>query len=273
MKLQFVFILLFLLSSSSSTTSITKHSVVGDNAAFITSDEYDNGYPVEKYHSVLDTFIKIYSPVIARRGGTFHILRDFKDGSVNAWAWRIADEYHLEVPGGMSKYYLISEEGFITTICHEIGHLLGGSPTKGRRGNISVEGQSDYFSTSKCLERMLAEITPYQDLKVDEEVERICTDSNSQNCRRALNGMKSLTSYYAKIEKVEFPSLFKDSPRVVRSTLKTHPKSQCRLDTMKRAYFCPVDRDEEFSFEDQKIGACHLNYFPEFARPKCWYRE
>lgn len=273
MKLQFVFILLFLFSTFSSTTSIRKHSVVGDNAAFITSDEYDNGYPAEKYHSVLDTFIKIYSPVIAKRGGTFHILRDFKDGSVNAWAWRIADEYHLEIPGGMSKYYLISEEGFIATICHEIGHLLGGSPTKGLGGNISVEGQSDYFSTSKCINRMLSKITPYKELKADSEVIKICKNDSNQNCMRAFSGMKSLTSYYAKLEKVSFPSLHSEATNIVRETLKNHPKSQCRLDTMKRAYFCPVDQDEDFSFDDQRVGACHLNHFPEFARPKCWYRE
>ena len=165
MKLQIILTLFILLTLGSSapnsySTSIARHAVVGDDVAFILSNDYDNGYPEQKYTYVLDTFIEVYTPIIAKRGGTFHILRDFKDGSVNAWAWRIGSEYHLEVPGGMSKYYLITEEGFIATICHELGHLLAGSPTKGQGGNISVEGQSDYFSSSKCLSRMLLKISP-----------------------------------------------------------------------------------------------------------------
>lgn len=251
-----------------------RYSVVGGDAAFIDSNEYDNGYPETKYHQVLDTFIRVYSPTIAKRGGTFHILRDFSDGAVNAWAWRLGNEFHLEVPGGMSRYYLISEEGFIMTICHELGHLLGGAPLKTQKKNISAEGQSDYFSTSKCIERMLLEITPYKKIKSDPEVISICKHNSSKYCQRAFSGMKSLTSYYAKLEGAKFPSLLNESTRVVRSTLSsTHPKAQCRLDTMKRGFLCPVNRDEDFSFDDPKVGACNLNHYPEFARPACWYKE
>lgn len=250
-----------------------KSSVVNNHDFIILSDEYDNGYPEHKYHEILDLFIEVYTPIFKTRGGSFHILRDFKDGSVNAWAWRLSDEYHLEVPGGMSRYYLITEEGFITTICHEIGHLLGGAPIKGSRGSISSEGQSDYYSSSKCLKRILPLVTPYKEISSDPEIEKICDQDPSPICARAFNGMKSLTSYYAKLEKMKFPGLFSDSTYIAKKTIDSHPKSQCRLDTMKRGYFCPVDMDEDFSLSSILTGACHLNYFPEFARPVCWFKE
>ena len=262
-----------LLLFSLSIFGLGKSSGVGEHALYLDSDEYDNGYPESKYNSVLDTFIEIYSPIIAKRGGTFHILRDFSDGAVNAWAWRIGNEYHLEIPGGMSRYHLINEEGFITIICHEIGHMLGGAPFRSDYNTISVEGQSDYFSTSKCLRRMLRAISPYKPISMDSEVEKICKDSSEENCERAFSGMKSITSYFAKIEKVKAPGLFSDSTRVVSRTLKAHPKSQCRLDTMKRGFLCPVDEDVDFSSDDNKTGSCHQDYFPEFSRPKCWFRE
>lgn len=262
--------LLFILLTLLSLISATKHSVVPNKDALILSDEYDNGYPENKYNEILDKFIEIYTPVIAIKGGTFHILRDFKDGSVNAWAWRLSDEFHLEVPGGMSRYYLISEEGFITTICHELGHLLGGAPLKGSKSHISSEGQSDYFGASHCLKRVLSEITPYKPLKVDPELETVCSD---ELCKRAMSGMKSINAYYAKIAKVPFPRLSIESTEVARRTKDSHPKPQCRLDTMKRAYLCPVSFKDEVSYEDPKVGSCHLNYFPEFARPACWFKE
>lgn len=264
---------LFLLLLLPLTISATKHSVVGDNYSLV-SDDYNNGYPESKYHSVLDTFISVYTPLIAKRGGSFHILRDFSDGAVNAWAWRTGDEYHLEVPGGMSRYYLISEEGFISTICHELGHLLGGAPLKRQRSTISLEGQSDYFAGAKCLKRILSYIQPYKKIKNDPEVEEICSKNETYpNCRRALSGMKSLTSYYAKLENTHSPNFSTPASNRVATTLKNHPKAQCRLDTMKNGYLCPVDFETPFSVNDLSIGACHSTHYPEFARPRCWFKR
>lgn len=270
-----MFRLLFILLTLPTFLSATKYSVVPDKDSLFVSDEYNNGYPEEKYNEVLDKFIEIYTPVIAAKvkGATLHILRDFKDGSVNAWAWRLSDEFHLEVPGGMSRYYLINEEGFITTICHELGHLLGGAPLKGSYGKISSEGQSDYFAGSHCLKRMLSEIKSYKPLKFDPEVEAVCKESTEPECKRAMSGMKSLNAYWAKIAKVNFPSLLLESTYVARRTLDSHPKPQCRLDTMRRAYLCPISFNQEVSYDDPSVGACHLNFFPEFARPVCWYKE
>lgn len=209
--------------------------------------DYDNGYPQSKYNEVLQTFKDIYGPTIEEHGGTFHIQSDWSDGAVNMWAWRWGDQFWLEIPGGMSRYYLINEEAFVLSICHELGHLLGGPPLKGEY--ISLEGQSDYYSTSGCVQRMLVAIRPYKNLPSNNEIDEFCRGTNDQAlCRRISKGALSLTSYYAKLEKVSFPKISTPSIVVVSQTLRTHPPAQCRLDTF-------------------------IAGLKNQPRPKCWYKK
>lgn len=236
---------------------VEEHVTVEDRNSAV-ENPYDNGYKEERYHFVLDKVIETFNPEFVSRGQELKILRDWGDGAVNAWAFRIGAEAWLEVPGGMSRYHLISEEGFLMTICHELGHLLGGFP---HRLKISFEGQSDYYAPMKCMEKILKSLkVPSKAPSVD--VGKICQGSF---CEERLNGIKSLTSYYAFLEKAPSPSLNTPSRGQVRQTLSSHPPAQCRFDTMIRSLGC--SNREPFSYSSQKEGACA----DRFSRPKCWY--
>lgn len=213
-------------------------------------DRYDNGYPQERYEWILDRLIEIYSPEIAERGGAFHILRDWSDGAVNMWAFKLGQEYWLEIPGGMSRYHLITEEGFLMSACHELGHLLGGAPYKGNgQSQISLEGQSDYSAGKDCIEKVLSQIEPYKNEEASADVKEICALRADINlCERSLIGALSITSYYAELEKVSFPKLSTPSSVRVGETLRVHPPAQCRLDTFFAGY------------ENKQ-------------RPTCWYKN
>jgi len=238
-------LLLSLLFAINSTLALSPVCQLVDDHEFapLTKDPYNNGYPESRYHLVLNEFIKEFTPDIEKRGGTFHILRDWSDGAVNAWAWRIGDEFWLEVPGGMSRYHLINEFGFLTTLCHELGHLEGGAP---HGSEISYEGQADYYSTMKCMHRILKRLGHSND--------------------KLLSGIKSLTSYYAFLEKSDPPQINTPDLTQARQTLRSHPKSQCRFDTMVRAMKC--DNKDHFSYDNPNTGACQGS----LARPLCWYR-
>jgi hypothetical protein len=239
---------IILIFSSSLSFALEKHPLVHNHHAFVEKgDIYDNGYPQTKYNEVLNTFKRVYGLIIKKEGGTFHIMDDWSDGAVNMWAWRQGSEYWLEIPGGMSRYHLINEEAFIVTICHELGHLLGGEPTRGN-GSISLEGQADYYSTSSCVKQMLKEIKPYKGVTIDQEVlDRCSGEAQLDTCQRALMGSLSITSYYAFLEKVGFPKLSTPSQRRVAQTLRIHPKAQCRLDTLYAGF----------------VGG---------IRPRCWFK-
>lgn len=218
------------------------------NAFSPSGGPYDNGYPQTRYQNVLDIIISIYSPIVAARGGTFHILSDWTDGAVNMWAFKLGSEFWLEIPGGMSRYHLITEEGFVLSACHELGHLLGGAPFKGAV-DISLEGQSDYYASRFCIGKVLSILDPYKQKIENEEVSKICADAEDvQICERVLDGALSLSSYYAELEKVTTPRFDSPSEKIVAETLKVHPPAQCRLDTFFAGYF-------------------------KKARPTCWYKN
>jgi hypothetical protein len=221
---------------------------------------YDNGYKKERYHYVLDKVIETFNPRFSKMGQVLKILRDWGDGAVNAWAFRVGDEAWLEVPGGMARYHLISEEGFLMTICHELGHLIGGYP---HRNEISYEGQSDYFAPMKCMEDILLALKAKENLPTS-GAQFKCV---GKFCQQRMVGIRSLTSYYAFLEKVPNPSLSTPSSQVVRQTSRAHPPAQCRFDTMVRALGC--SNRSPFSYSNEIDGAC----LDSSSRAKCWYRN
>lgn len=246
------------------------------------NSEYDNGYQEERFEHVLQVFQSLYRPLIESKGGTLLIKKDWQDGAVNAFAWRNWNEYHMEILGGASRYYLVSEDAFILLICHEMGHLLGGKPGSFQ---ISLEGQADYFSSAKCTRLMYQQIPHWDNPQVaDPAQEEIATakakcqqsfspQAKQELCQRSLLAGLSLAKLWAKIDASAAVSLLKRDSGQVTRTLDVHPKAQCRLDTYVAGALCPVSVLEEFSFEDEKLGACHMERFSTFARPGCWFRE
>lgn len=261
MKYTFIsFIILLFLGNSSVTPVRQKICQLVENHVTmdlsLPENRYDNGYTEQRYHFVLDSIIAVFGPLIQERGGRLRIKRDWTDGAVNAWAERWGELYILEIPGGMARYHLINEEGFLTTICHELGHLLGGSP---HRRTISVEGQADYYSTMKCMELILAEL----DYPHDHENLSEC---HGDYCQARLSGALSLSSYYAELARRPVPRLDTPDLSTVSRTRVDHPPAQCRFDTMVAGIKC-ANRDD-FSYENAREGAC---LDPVGARPSCWF--
>ena len=226
------------------TSILLTQNLVGGEYRLSPLNKFDNGYPESQYNHVIDQLIKVYEPIINEQGGELIVLSDWNDGAVNMWAERWGDQYRLEIPGGMSRYYLIGEEAFIISICHELGHLLGGPPAN---GVISFEGQSDFFANQECSRWILESVQPWKKLKVDSEVEKFCRAADEPTlCEKVVQGSKMLTSYYAELENSLFPNISTPDLSSVQSTLATHPRAQCRLDTL-------------------------LAGFLHESRPNCWF--
>lgn len=211
-------------------------------------DRWNNGYTEARYHSVLDSVYSVLVPLVQARGGELVFWRDWSDGAVNMWAWRQGKRYILEIPGGMARYSLINEPAFLLSVCHEFGHLLGGEP---RRGEISYEGQADYYATRACIQRVLANVEEREILLPvtarQKEAETFCGPTSERQCWRTLLGALSLTAYYAEIERAASPRFFTPARNQVDETLRTHPPAQCRLDTFLAGYL-------------------------QRPRPRCWFK-
>jgi hypothetical protein len=259
--MKFFTALLFILSLNIESSTLTQRvplcSLVDNHITldFTSENRWDNGYKEERYHHVLDTVYDTFAPKFHDRGGRFVILRDWSDGAVNAWASRQGNRYEIEVPGGMARYSLINEEAFLLTICHELGHLLGGYP---HSNEISFEGQSDYYAVMKCMEPLLVALD-YQQEEAD------VRDCEGEFCQARLRGIQSLTSYYAELARQSPPTLATPSLERPRQTQARHPSAQCRFDTMIASLHC--ENREDFSYVDALTGSC----VDAGARPRCWF--
>jgi hypothetical protein len=199
--------------------------------------QFDNGYTEAQFDNVLSVFRKVYEPIVEALQGKLVIEADWTDGAVNMWAERWGNQYRLEIPGGMARYYLINEGAFALSICHELGHLLGGAP---QRGLISLEGQADYSATRDCMGKIIIHL-PFPELRqIDSEVLTLCETRAAEDpviCRTTLQAAVQLSALYAEIERTPRPLLSTPSQSVVQETLVTHPPAQCRLDTFAAGFW------------------------------------
>jgi hypothetical protein len=80
----------------------------------------------------------------------YHI--DWYNDAVNAVAYKIGDQRHVTLYGGLLRHIAIKPEGAGLVLAHEIGHHHGGAPRYTGSGNdwASCEGQADYWAALVC---------------------------------------------------------------------------------------------------------------------------
>jgi len=268
-----IFLFFFLTTLITKDLAEMKSSFLPPHGLTSPLNEWDNGYTEAEFENIISIIKKIYGPLMAKKGGVLKIKKDWRDGAVNAFAWREGDEYWLEILGGMARYSLVTEDAFVTVICHELGHLLGGLPKDGR---ISNEGQSDYFATLKCTRKifpLLNQKKYFNDYLPREMCQQVFEQELAiNNCVRGHFSAKALGTLYAKIAKVKAPDFHTPDQSKVKRTSYNHPKPQCRLDTIVAGSLCVINKDDPISYKNYKDGSCNADLQKVGFRPRCWYR-
>ena len=155
-----------------------------------------------------DTALKFEDILEPSLPGDLTIVFEHQEDRANAELTRAGEALTIRVWGGMLNHALMTEETLLLLLCHEIGHFLGGPPTKSRGGWSSTEGQADYYSSFQCARSVgLDEVSFY--------------DS-------ALN----LTRIYSALTFSPEPRLESCDPVKVVRTNFGYPSVQCRLDTL-----------------------------------------
>jgi hypothetical protein len=225
------------------------------------------------FNKILDEVEKVYRPIFKARGANLVIERKWQDGTVNAYAFQQGRDWHVAMFGGLARHRLLNHDGFMSVACHEFGHHLGGSP---RRGWAAVDGQSDYFSTSKCMKRVLdqrAEIEASEPKDKDDKFgfdkcsEVYHSEKEIRICQKILVAGKSLAAVLSSLAGGRAPLLTTPDRSIISRTDTAHPQAQCRLDTFFQGAICDRPYDEDFDRDDERVGACEgLG-----SRPLCWY--
>lgn len=264
-----------------------KEGLVPENKLWISTDAKNASQIDEaKFNEVIDKVQKIYEPIIATFGGTLKIQRKWDDGTVNAYASRTDDIWHVKMFGGLARHEAITEDGLATVVCHEIGHHIGGAPKKvswfSSSRWASNEGQSDYFATLKCLRKVFRSennLAAVKKLNVPQEVIDTCETQFSDEqdkliCQRgAMAGMSVASLFQSLREQEEGPKFATPDAKVVKKTSHSHPQTQCRLDTYYSGALCAIDENLDVDQEDEAIGVCYREAGDTSGvRPLCWFK-
>ncbi|MFZ8934727.1 MAG: M48 family metalloprotease [Bacteriovoracaceae bacterium] len=292
-----VFLLLFAFTAFNGWTcdEFGNTGIVEENDLRIAAWDKANSNSMTKseFIQIISQIERIYSPIFRSKGKTLVIKKDWEDSVVNAYAKLSGTTAHVVMSGGLARHPVITNDALALVVCHEVGHHIGGAPTKNVRsfGGRSIswasnEGQADYWGSLKCMRRYLStqdNVSYIDSIKIPTEVKNLCEgsfhDLDSQAiCMRTTLAGHSLASMFRAIRTrngrvMNELSYVNKDPRVVKNMDDAHPAPQCRLDTYFSGSLCDKDIRETVSYTDFNSGVCtQVNGYNAGTRPKCWYR-
>lgn len=237
----------------------------------------------KEFNRMIDAVKKVYVPIFKKLRQNFRIEEAWDDNQANAFAGVRGSNRYILLYGGYARHPLMTKDGFLSVICHEIGHHLGGYPKKIGSYWSSSEGQADYFSTLKCMKEVLRTYDDNQEvataLELPEEVKKQCRFQYPQHrdyfiCLRSAKAAEDHGKVIADLtdnKDLEI-SLLTPAREVTPATNLRHPSPQCRVDTKYQGALCNVPTDIPLDSFDETKGACHFNNFNILGnRPACWF--
>jgi hypothetical protein len=231
-----------------------------------------------EFDQVLDRVQQVYGPIVQQMGGTLSIDRNWSNGQVNAYAERNGTTWIISMYGGFARHPKVTTDAFMAVACHELGHHLGGAP-QFKNDWASIEGQSDYYSSLKCLRRMFEQDDNQKILNgmtLDPAAVAACKSQHGSKqdelvCIRSTMAGISLAEVLAQGSSAR-PALLSPDKSEVTKTYTAHPEAQCRLDTVFEAALCRIPFAQDVDASDYQIGSCYSPDHTRGARPRCWFK-
>ena len=237
------------------------------------------------FNKINDDISAIYAPIFKARGATLSVVRNWTDGTVNAYARQLGKVWEVQMFGGLARHETITHDGFALVLCHEIGHHIGGAPKKASwYGSdwASNEGQADYWGNLKCMREYMESqdnVTIVASMQIDPVAAATCaaqfSDANDiAICERSAMAGMSLANLFRALRNQTVAMRFDTPDRsIVTKTNDNHPDSQCRLDTYYAGAICTVAKEADVSATDATVGTCNVSTGQTLGiRSTCWYK-
>ena len=287
-----LFYLLFMLviscgSSQAVTSPTSATDTVGREVIFMPENDLhlEDGFFLSsmsqsEFNSVINKLTNAYSSVVANLGANLKIIGNWRDNTVNAYAYQKGAYWYVDIFGGLARRPELSPDGLALVVCHELGHHLGGFPDYVGEW-ASSEGQSDYFSTQACAKKIWGGETSnnrrayengsYSAVKFCEQ--SLISDSKVPLCVRTVDASMGLASLLG--GGGNFSPLRPDKTEV-RRTKTSHPNAQCRLDTYAQGVICAARWYDmvipQSEYQTSKYTCTRSKGYQEGNRPLCWFK-
>jgi hypothetical protein len=252
----------------------------------------------ERFNQIIDQMMAPWMMIAKSRGINLTVERNWTDPTVNAFAAQSGNNWKIAMFGGLARRPEVTEDGFALVVCHELGHHFGGYAFYGNSEWGAAEGEADYFSTDVCAKYVWGQQPQknmmYRSLNgVPDIVTQACsaawkTNANAQGwCVRAAAGSLSLASLLASLQGAPPPRFDSPDKTQVPTTDTSHPRAQCRLDTLFQGTLCTKKWDMTVipakgfpegqsspaaEIEAMKYSCFTRENFNMGTRPLCWFK-
>ena len=255
---------------------------------------FTNNISEQEFNAIVNKIINAYKPLVVAHGAVLKSNNLWSDSTVNASAEQSGNSWIINMYGGLARRSEVTPDGFAMVVCHELGHHLGGFAFYGDSDWASSEGQSDYFATQACAQKIWkAEKTenakfrqtvlPFEQRNCD----AIWKTPDEQNlCYRTVAAGQSLANLLSALNNGAVPNLQTPDATVRPVTQTAHPDAQCRLDTYFQGALCTVPFDQalipgrnhlegQLSLAAERVAAsksCTTAFgYLNGVRPRCWF--
>lgn len=246
--------------------------------------QQENVHPKTSYTLLEKTLIELFTPFAKARG--FHAIsinQDFEHpqyvGGVNTLNGEIRVIFGSEFN---AVYPELSEDAYAKILCHELGHILGGTAANEQDPGVQIspEAGSDYFAGAVCLPKLFKNLPASNLIIADPIVTTNCglqfTNAAEQLiCQRvAMAGLSFFTSFHhamvRSIPGIENEKFYAVPDLNVKDTgyYDFYPSFQCRGETLAAGAYCPTSQ----GLWDQGIKNWHCKSGLG-ARPSCWFKN
>ena len=254
-----------------------------NNLQIAVGDKAANNMTKELFLDAISRVSTVYAPIVAEKGGKLIMNNRWDDNTVNASAQQSGKNWQVNMYGGLARHPLVTVDGFMMVVCHELGHHIGGAPKKAGFGSAwaSNEGQADYFAGLKCMRRVLENednIAFIEGKTIDAEAVAKCesvykTEAEQALCKRISMAGKSLAMLLGELGGNSNVNFTTPDRKVVTRTNDNHPEGQCRLDTYFQGALCDKAISDDVDQRDALKGVClKKDGYSMGTRPLCWYK-
>lgn len=261
---------------------------------------YEPGGPVSKasYELIIDNAQKMFGPYLELLGHQFQIDKNWE--STEIMSYTTYDQYPLRfrivLSGGAYRNKETTNDGFAYTVCHEIAHIIGGSPKYVNEDFWgSAEGQADYMATNICLKNLFkndSNIELVKTMAIPPTVTEQCgktfrSEEDSALCQRSIMAGLSFAQNYRQYKMSSYTrnrnttvyrqiaaplSFVKRDSTIVRTLNRSYSTPQCRLDSAVAGALCVRGSDFHLNaLNDPNLFNCEGNDDSKSHRPKCWF--
>lgn len=258
----------------------------GGSSSVSYSDFYDPNKTPEKFNLLINRLVSLYSDTVKGLGAELKAEVLWDSTELNAYAEKNKTNWSIIFHGALYRDQRITDDGFVMTICHELGHLLGGAPFLIGK-ETSAEGQADFWTSSVCAKKYFTEF-PEEIPQSNHFVREQCSakydnPSDQKICYRTTMAGQSLAAFLGFQFNGKIPRPHTPDKHVVDITNQVHPDPQCRLDTFLAGALCELE-DTSLTFEQKILGdklttdfKCNEVIEGQLLsvekRPACWFNE